>query len=282
MKVRAHAKINLGLNVVRKREDGYHELEMVMMPVGLHDLIFCEKKEEEEITIRSNSKVMPTNDTNIMYKTFKLMKERYNLPGGFDIFIYKHIPIQAGLAGGSADCAAVLKAINRMYKLKLSYEQLAAIGKELGADVPFCVYSKGAFVEGIGEKLTFLDYDLDDIHILLVKPRRGVSTKKAFTSLKLEKEIHPDCFKLKEAVEQGNYEGIINGCANTLEAVSKRLVPQISDILDEMRELGFDTAIMSGSGSCCFGLTKNEKLVKEAETYFRNKKYFAFATKFLK
>ncbi len=226
MKVRAHAKINLGLNVVGKREDGYHELEMVMMPISLHDLIYVNRMDKEEIQITSNSKSIPTNESNIMYKAAVLMKERYHLPGGMLIHIYKHIPIQAGLAGGSADGAAVLRAINDMYKLHLSKETLANIGAELGADIPFCIYEKPAFVEGIGEKLTFIEQHFDDVYILLVKPRRGVSTKKSFGRLQLENEIHPDCRKLREAVENNDYETVIQTAGNTLQAVSITIVPQ--------------------------------------------------------
>ena len=156
MKVRAYAKVNLALDVVRKREDGYHDLEMIMAPITLHDLIYINVI-PEGIEIESNSKIVPTDQRNIMYKVAKLMQERYGLKKGVKIFVYKHIPTQAGLAGGSADGAAVIKAMNKLFHLNLSYEEMAALGKEVGADIPFCIYEKTAFVEGVGEKLQFID-----------------------------------------------------------------------------------------------------------------------------
>ena len=160
MKVRAYAKINLALDVVRRREDGYHDLEMIMAPIELHDLIYIEEF-DEGIVITSNNYKMPTDERNIMYKVAKILIDRYQINKGVQIHIYKHIPTQAGLAGGSADGAAVLKAMNKMFHLKLSYEKLAEIGKEVGADIPFCVYERLAVVKGIGEKLDLIDSVFD-------------------------------------------------------------------------------------------------------------------------
>ena len=196
MKVRAYAKVNLALDVVRKREDGYHDLEMIMAPITLHDLIYINVI-DEGIEIESNSKIVPTDQRNIMYKVAQLMQERYGLKKGVKIFVYKHIPTQAGLAGGSADGAAVIKAMNKLFHLNLSYEEMAALGKEVGADIPFCIYEKTAFVEGVGEKLQFIDEPFE-AYLLLVKPKKGVSTQKAFTSLDLSKVKHQDCRKMKK------------------------------------------------------------------------------------
>ena len=274
----AHAKINLGLNVVRKREDGYHELEMVMAPIDLHDLIYINKQEEDGITITTDSPIMPTDETNIMYKAAKLMKERYGITQGINMHVYKHIPMQAGLAGGSTDCAAVLRAINTLFHLHLSLDELAVIGKELGADVPFCIYEKMAFVGGIGEKLDFIDSKINGEYILLVKPKKGVSTKKSFGMLDIPQEIHPDVSILKEAVASGDYDTMVHHCENTLQRVSTEIVPQIDTIIHDLKKFGFDVAIMSGSGSCCFGITKDEQLANQAMEYFRKKRYFSIVT----
>ena len=185
MKIKAYAKINLALDVIRKREDGYHELEMIMAPITLHDLIYINTI-DEGIEIESNSKIMPTDERNIMYKAVALIKERYGIKKGVKIYVYKHIPTQAGLAGGSADGAAVIKAMNKLFYLNLSNEQMARLGKEVGADVPFCIYQKMAIVSGIGEKLTFIEQPFE-CKILLVKPKKGVSTKKSFSSLDLSR-----------------------------------------------------------------------------------------------
>ena len=279
MKIRAHAKVNLGLNVVRKREDGYHELEMVMTSISLHDLLYINII-DTGIEITSNSSIMPTDERNIMYKAAKKMMDLYGINQGVRIHIYKHIPMQAGLAGGSADGAAVLKAMNMLFKLGLSNEQLASIGKEIGADIPFCIYEKTAFVSGIGEKLEFIDAHLDG-YILLVKPKKGVSTKKSFGALQLEKEKHPDCRALKEAIEKNDYEQMITLMDNTLEGVSMDMVPQIKNIKEELLDMGFDCALMSGSGSCVFALTHDEALVDEAIKIYRKQKIFAQKATFL-
>lgn len=280
MKIKAHAKINLGLNVVRKREDGYHELEMVMMPIALHDLIYVNII-EQGIEITSNSAIMPTDERNIMYKAAKLMMDTYSIDQGVKIHIYKHIPIQAGLAGGSSDGAAVMRAMNELFHLNVSNDELALLGKQIGADVPFCIYEQPAFVSGIGEKLEFLKTS-PDCFILLVKPRRGVSTKRSFGMLKLEQEIHPDCHALRQAVESNDYDEMIKTIGNTLEGVSMKIVPQIQEIKQKLLDMGFDTALMSGSGSCVFGLTKNKELLEKAMNEFRSEKLFAKKTTFYK
>lgn len=279
MKIRAHAKINLGLNVVGKREDGYHELEMIMAPISLHDLLYINII-DEGIEISSNSTIMPVNEKNIMYKVAKAMMERYDIKKGVRIHIYKHIPMQAGLAGGSADGAAVMRAINLLFKLGLSYEELAELGKSIGADIPFCIHEKTAFVSGIGEKLEFIDNPIHK-HIVLIKPRKGVSTKRSFGMLDIANEIHPDCRALKDAIQENDYDKMLKCMGNTLEGVSVKIVPQIGEIKNALLEMGFDTALMSGSGSCVFALTDDEKLVDLAVDHFRKQKIFAQKATFL-
>ena len=280
MKVRAYAKVNLALDVVRKREDGYHDLEMIMAPITLHDLIYINVI-DEGIEIESNSKIVPTDQRNIMYKVAQLMQERYGLKKGVKIFVYKHIPTQAGLAGGSADGAAVIKAMNKLFHLNLSYEEMAALGKEVGADIPFCIYEKTAFVEGVGEKLQFIDEPFE-AYLLLVKPKKGVSTQKAFTSLDLSKVKHQDCRKMKKGIEMNDYQGVIDNLQNTLELPSIKMVPQIKEIKKEMMKLGFDGALMSGSGSCVFGITRNQEIMNKGYEFFRKRYFFVRKSKILK
>lgn len=280
MKIRAYAKINLALDVVRRREDGYHDLEMVMAPIELHDLIYIEEI-DEGIVITSNNYKMPTDERNIMYKVAKILIDRYKINKGVKIHIYKHIPTQAGLAGGSADGAAVLKAMNRMFHLHLSYKTLAEIGKEVGADIPFCVYQRMAVVRGIGEKLEFIDSDFD-CYMLLVKPKKGVSTAKSFKALDIPHAIHPNIIKMKEGIENNDYQKVIDSLGNTLEAPSVNFVPEIEAIKKDLKNWGFDGALMSGSGSCVFGLTKDKERVDLSYNYFKNKYYFVRKSKILK
>lgn len=279
MKVRAYAKVNLALDVVRKREDGYHDLEMIMAPITLHDLIYINVI-DEGIEIESNSKIVPTDQRNIMYKVAQLMQERYGLKKGVKIFVYKRIPTQAGLAGGSADGAAVIKAMNKLFHLNLSYEEMAALGKEVGADIPFCIYEKTAFVEGVGEKLQFIDEPFE-AYLLLVKPKKGVSTQKAFTSLDLSKVKHQDCRKMKKGIEMNDYQAVIDNLQNRLELPSIKMVPQIKEIKKEMMKLGFDGALMSGSGSCVFGITRNQEIMNKGYEFFRKRYFFVRKSKIL-
>ena len=279
MKIRAYAKINLALDVIRKREDGYHELEMIMAPITLHDLIYINII-DSGIEIASNSKIMPTDNRNIMYKVAALMKERYLIKKGVKIFVYKHIPTQAGLAGGSSDGAAVIKAMNQLFHLNLTLEQMASLGKEVGADIPFCIYQKIAFVQGIGERLKFIEHPFN-CKVLLVKPKRGVSTKKCFNSLDLTKASHQDCRLMIKGIEEDDYQTVIDNLQNTLEAPSIDTVPEIEQIKKELMELGFDGALMSGSGSTVFGLTRDEEILENGYNFFRGKYYFVRKTEIL-
>ena len=253
MKIRAYAKINLALDVVSKRADGYHELDMIMAPITLHDLIYIDRI-EKGIEITSNNYRMPTDERNIMYQVAKILIDRYHIQFGVKIHIFKHIPTQAGLAGGSADGAAVLKAMNQMFRLNLSLETLAHIGKEVGADIPFCIYEQIALVRGIGEKLEFIHSQLN-CHLLLVKP--------------------------KKAIEENNFPLVVESLGNTLEAPSIDMVEDIKKIKSEMLDLGFAGALMSGSGSCVFGLTLDEEILEKGYEYFKNKYNFVRKTRIL-
>lgn len=279
MKVRAYAKVNLALDVIRKREDGYHDLEMIMAPITLHDLIYIHII-DQGIEINSNSKIVPNDERNIMYKVAQLLIDRYDIPKGVSIFVYKHIPMQAGLAGGSADGAAVIKAMNQLFHLHLSLKQMADIGKEVGADIPFCIYEKMAFVGGIGEKLDFIDIPFES-RLLLVKPKKGVSTRRAFESLNLDQVIHQDCRTMNQAIIDDDYDKVIEQLQNTLELPSIEMVPEIAKIKEEMLNLGFDGALMSGSGSCVFGMTRDKEILEKGYQYFKGKYFFVRKTKIL-
>lgn len=279
MKIRAYAKVNLALDVVRKREDGYHDLEMIMAPIRLHDLIYIHII-DEGIEIQSNSKIVPTDERNIIYKVAKLLIERYEIKKGVKIFVYKHIPTQAGLAGGSADGAAVIKAMNKLFHLNLTYAKMAEIGKEVGADIPFCIYEKTAFVEGVGEKLDFIDVPFEAM-LLLVKPKKGVSTKKAFHSLDLNQVNHQDCREMKKGILDRNYQKVIDNLQNTLEIPSMKMVPEIATIKKQLLEIGFDGALMSGSGSCVFGITRNKEILDKGYEFFKDKYFFVRKTNIL-
>ena len=267
MKVRAYAKINLALDVVRRREDGYHELDMIMTPIGLHDLILIDII-DQGIELTANTYRIPTDERNIMYKVADRLIKEFNIQKGVRMHIYKHIPSQAGLGGGSADGAAVLKAMNVLFDLNLSLEEMASIGKEIGADLPFCLYNRMAIVEGIGEKIELLDSNFESL-LLLVKPKKGVSTQRSFQALDIALADHPDIQAMKKGILSNDYDKVINHLGNSLEKPSFKMVNDIEIIKNDLLNLGFDGALMSGSGSCVFGMTRDPEILNNGYLYFR-------------
>ena len=278
MKERAFAKINLCLDVVRRREDGYHDLRMIMVPIDFYDVL--ELVPSEETTMSLNRSYLPVNDKNTVIKAIHVMQERYGFTQNFACTLQKHIPTQAGLAGGSADAAAAIRMINRIMKLDLSVEEMIDVAKEVGADVPFCTINRPALVEGIGEKIQPFSCH-SDFGILLVKPRRGVSTKAAFGGLNFDTIQHPDVDGMKTALENGDYEGIISRLGNSLEEISLQLVEEIRDVKEQLTELGFDGVLMSGSGSTVFGITKSPRLLRESSDLMRANGYFVRMTRII-
>ena len=278
MKERAFAKINLCLDVVRRREDGYHDLRMIMVPIDFYAVL--ELIPSEETTMTLNRSYLPVNDKNTVIKAIHVMQERYGFTQNFACTLQKHIPTQAGLAGGSADAAAAIRMINRIMKLDLSVEEMIDVAKEVGADVPFCTINRPALVEGIGEKIQPFSCH-SDFGILLVKPRRGVSTKAAFGGLNFDTIQHPDVDGMKTALENGDYEGMISRLGNSLEEISLQLVEEIRDVKEQLTELGFDGVLMSGSGSTVFGITKSPRLLRESSDLMRANGYFVRMTRII-
>ena len=278
MKERAYAKINLCLDVIRRREDGYHDLKMIMVPVDFYDLLEIEPA--AETTLKLNRSYLPVNEKNTVIKAIQVLRERYGFREEFACTLAKHIPTQAGLAGGSADAAAAIRILNRMLKLDMTAEEMTEVGRQVGSDVPFCILNKPALVEGTGEVITPFACPAD-FHILLVKPRHGVSTKTAFENLDIANAEHPDCEQMRTTLINDDYHGMINALGNTLEEISLKLVPEIREIKEDLTAMGFDGVLMSGSGSTVFAITRNEKLIERARNTMRNKRYFVRATRIL-
>ena len=275
MKERAYAKINLCLDVVGKREDGYHDLKMIMVPINFYDVL--EMEFAEETTLELNRDYLPINDKNTIIKAIHIMQEKYNLKDEFCCRLEKHIPTRAGLAGGSADAAAAIRIINRMCNLHLTKDEMIAVGKEVGADVPFCILNRPAFVQGIGEKITTFSCS-PDFYLLLIKPRKGVSTAEAFHIVDEQEGIHPDCKAMQEALESNDYDGIISSLGNSMENAAMTLVPEIRNAKQDLLELGFDGVLMSGSGSTVFGITKDVELLDRSIDILKKKRYFVRKT----
>lgn len=275
MKIKAHAKINLCLNVVGKRQDGYHELEMVMVPLELHDVLHIEVADHDVFTCSDDQLTM--DDSNTIVKAVVLLRERFHLKEHFHIHVEKHIPAQAGLAGGSSDGAAVLRGITELLGLNITIEELAQLGKQIGADVPFCVMQTCAVVKGIGEKITPFKLNCP-FDILLVKPQAGVPTGKAFSMLDFGKCAHPDCDKVAAALMNNAFEELPSVIANSLEYSAFQIVPEIAKIEDELREAGFSAVLMSGSGSTVFALSRDSALIESTIVTMRERGYFAVKT----
>lgn len=275
MKERAYAKINLCLDVVGKREDGYHDLKMIMVPINFYDVL--EMEFAPETTLELNRDYLPINDKNTIIKAIHIMREKYNITEEFRCRLEKHIPTRAGLAGGSADAAAAIRMINRMCNLHLTKDEMIAVGKEVGADVPFCILNRPAFVEGIGEKITTFSCS-PDFYLLLIKPRKGVSTAEAFHIVDEQEGIHPDCKAMQEALEYNDYEGIISSLGNSMENAAMTLVPEIRKAKQDLLDLGFDGVLMSGSGSTVFGITKDVELLDRSIDILKKKRYFVRKT----
>ena len=257
-RIKAYAKINLGLDVVRRLPNGYHEVRMVMQNVGLWDELTLERA-EGGITITTDADSLPTGEDNLIHKAARLMLDKYGCPG-LRVHLRKTIPIAAGMAGGSTDAAAVMKGINHLYRLGLSPAQLMEDGVAIGADVPYCILGGTALAEGIGEKLTPLP-PLPPCHILIAKPDISVSTKYVYEHLDANGlEAHPDIDGMVQAIRDGSLRGVLERMANVLETVTVPAHPVIADIKARMRELGAADSLMSGSGPTVFGIFRQEDL----------------------
>lgn len=264
MKLKAYAKINLGLDVLRKREDGYHEVRMVMQMVNLYDRIELVKKKNPGIEVKTNLYYLPTNQDNLVYKAANLLIEEFQIKEGIQIHLRKYIPVSAGMAGGSSDAAAVLFGMNRMFRLGLSLEELMKRGIKLGADVPYCIMRGTALSEGIGEKLTPLP-SVPSCKVLIAKPAVSVSTRFVYENLKLQElNSHPDIDGIIENIKKKDIRGMAERLGNVLETVTIPAYPVIEDIKNVMKEQGALNALMSGSGPTVFGLFIEEKQARAA------------------
>ena len=264
MRLQAFAKINLGLDVLGKREDGYHEVRMIMQTIRMYDQLDMQKSVEPGIHLTTNKKYIPVDENNLVWRAAKLMMDTCGIIEGVSIHLHKVIPVAAGMAGGSSDAAATLVGMNRLFHCGLSKEKLMELGVQIGADVPYCVLRGTALAEGIGEKLTVLP-PMPDCWILIGKPGISVSTKYVYTTLDLNTDtVHPDIDGMKKALEDGNLYGITERMGNVLQDVTIPAYPEVERIKEQMKTLGAVNAMMSGSGPTVFGIFDNEEKAQEA------------------
>jgi 4-diphosphocytidyl-2-C-methyl-D-erythritol kinase len=272
MELKATAKINLGLDVLRKREDGYHDLRMVMQMTGMFDRIsMFPRARRPGISFRTNLPYIPANENNLAYRAAKILMDEFEVSDGLSINLQKFIPVAAGLAGGSTDAAAVLIGTNKLFHLGLSLEELMVRGKKLGADVPYCLLGGTALAEGIGEVLTPLP-DMPPCSILLAKPPVSVSTKEVYGALRADEiEVHPDIDGMVEALKAGDLRGVCDRCANVLEDVTAPSRPIIGEMERDMKKMGALCSIMSGSGPTVFGIFDDESSARKCRNHMRDK-----------
>lgn len=271
---RAYGKINLSLDINGVREDGYHTLNSIFLPIAFFDEIEINKA--DSMHYECDKRYLRFNETNTIVKAVNLMKDKFNINDNFNIKLKKHLPTQAGLAGGSSDGAAIIRAINKMYKLDLTDEVIKELCLSIGSDVLFTYYSKPAVVSGIGENIRFIEIK-DDYYVLLVKPKYGVSTRECYNLMDINACIHPDINKLEEALVKG--DDFIPYLGNSMEEAAIKLLPTIKNVKDSLIESGAPFALMSGSGSSVFTMSKDESLINEIYKKMKDKGYFVRYTK---
>lgn len=272
LELKALAKINLGLDVLGRRENGYHDVRMVMQTIHLYDDVILEKTKEPGIHLETNLSYLPVDENNIAYKAAKLLQDEFGITEGIRIRLKKYIPVAAGMAGGSTNAAAVLFGMNRMYGLGLTEQQLKDRGVKLGADVPYCIMRGTVLAEGIGEILTPLP-PMPKCYVLIAKPGISVSTKIVYEKFDALKDVeHPDIDRLMLGLENGNLAEVAASMGNVLEGVTIGLYPAIENIKQVMIQEGALNAMMSGSGPTVFGIFEDRRTAKKAYNVLKEKK----------
>lgn len=258
---KAPAKINLMLDVLHKRPDGFHEVEMIMTMVDLADRLELSELPRDSIIISSQAGYIPLDEKNLAFQAAKLIKDRYDVKSGVHIHLDKRIPVAAGLAGGSSDAAATLRGLNRLWELGIPAQELLELGAELGSDVPFCITGGTALATGRGEKLTPIESP-PQCWVVLAKPPINVSTAEVYGRLRSSNiAAHPSSRLMRKAIEDGDFQGVCDRLGNVLEEVTLKLHPEVQQLKEAMIKLGADGVLMSGSGPTVFGLVSKQSKV---------------------
>lgn len=269
MKLRALAKINLGLDILRKREDGYHEVRMIMQTIQMYDLLEIHRKKTPGISLTTNLPYIPTDERNLVYKAAKLLMDEFQIEEGLTMKLDKSIPVAAGMAGGSSDAAAAFVGVNRLFRLGLTEKQLMERAVKVGADVPYCIMRGTALAEGIGEKLTWIP-QMPECYVLIGKPAVTVSTKMAYETLKLQEiSHHPDIDGMIQDISNGDLSSMVSKMGNVFEPGIIGKYPVIQEIKDFMEANGALKAMMSGSGPTVFGIFDDAEKLEAAAAALR-------------
>ncbi|RDW16849.1 4-(cytidine 5'-diphospho)-2-C-methyl-D-erythritol kinase [Oceanobacillus chungangensis] len=258
---KAPAKINLSLDVLGKRNDGYHNVEMIMTTIDLADRIELTPLEQDKIIISLESRYVPNDERNLAYKAADIFKKKYGITMGVHIKIEKNIPVSAGLGGGSTDAAAVLRGMNRLWNLNIPLAELAELGATIGSDISFCVYGNTAIARGYGEKIEKLAPP-PPCWVVLAKPDIGVSTRTIFARVKVEELYHPHTNNILDALIEKDFSKLCTNIGNSLEQITQQLHPEVRHIKEAMRSNGAQGVLMSGSGPTVYGLVEHENKAK--------------------
>lgn len=277
VKEKAYAKINLFLNVVAKRFDGYHDLEMVMASLELHDVLEFKENNTKEIIVTSDQKITENMEDNLVFKIATFLQDEYSVGKGATIHIKKHIPIAAGLAGGSADAAATFRGLNKLWKLKIGLDDMATLALNFGSDIPFCIYNKLCIAKGRGEDLAFINKKLK-LPILIVNPNIPISTKEVFKSITPEKITEKKIHDMTNAIYNRNTELISRELHNSLEPITFEMEPDVRKLKNHLVDIGVKGVLMSGSGATVFGLDPRKDKLKYAYSTIRDD-YYKIITK---
>lgn len=276
MIIKAFAKINLAIDVKKKDENGYHDIDMVTLPITLHDVLEMEQLiSRHGIFITSDDPSLICDEGNLAFKALKAMEDNFSFSKGYRIQIYKRIPMNAGLGGGSADAAGIIRAICKLYNMDAHDPKIIKVARSIGSDVPFCLLNKPARVLGTGENIIPLDSKLD-YHVIIVKPHKGLSTKdvyEKYDTIPEEEREHPDISALIDAIKIGDEQKMFENMKNGLYKPASLLCPVISGILNDFKKMGFPLYSMTGSGNACFALSKDLEQIEKAKNYFTSLNY---------
>ena len=286
IELKAYGKINIGLDVIRKREDGYHDLDMIMQTVGVYDDVIISREDGTqtyEIEVSTDADILPNDKGNLAFMAAKVLMEAYDITSKVKIHINKRIPIAGGMAGGSADCAAVLRGVNKLFQLGLTDEQLQEYGEKLGADVPYCIVGGTKRAQGIGEILIDLPTP-PKCYVIIAKPDAFVSTKFVYSHIRpVQIENHPDIDGIIESIKAGDLYGMCEKIANVMEDVTIPEYPIIQKVKDILKSNGAVNALMSGSGPTVFGIYDDEEKAKQSMDALSGKEFVSqlYLTKFI-
>ena len=277
----SYAKINLAINIIKRNDDGYHEVDMITSKIKFYDEIEIKINRSKRINLSCSNRFISCDAQNLVYQAAHLVMVKYKLNTGLDIAIKKRIPIQAGLGGGSSNAATTIEMLNKMFNLKMTLEDKVSLGKELGSDIPLFFYADVCRIQGYGEKVTPVKNHLKDISIILVKPNFGLATRDVYQNVNLSTCDHPAIAPLVKALGAGDYPSFIKNTANSLQESALKIKPAISSIMTELYELGIDKCLVCGSGSTVVGFTKKPVVAKTIKQYYLKKKFFVFITKMI-